>query len=350
MRNPFLNRNFSTTYAVIWLVIAVLQVFILSLLADTDIATAIIQSLISNISFAVLGAGIWFVVKYNMPQKNVIHTVLIFFISGIFVVGLWMGFNFVIQNLIVKISNSALSFSNHPLYQFTTGIFLYTIFVLVYRIMILFYKYAEKARSEEKLLKLVTETKLHALKAYINPHFLFNSLNSVNALITADPQKAREMLINLSEYFRYSLKQKDNSFIPLSDEIHYTLTYFEIEKQRFGDKLELISEICETCADVNVPVMILQPLFENIIKHAVSESLDDIKVKFIANKDSDFLSISLTNNYDIDGVSKTGTGIGLKTTYERLFLIYHQKDLLQYSRDNGIFKVELKIPLNYKEQ
>ncbi len=349
MQNPFLSRKFSTIYAIVWFVIIIAQIVILSIFTDSDTASVVIQSLIANFSFASLGFGIWFVVKYNLAHKNNIHTLLIFSISGIIVVGLWMGFNFIIQSMIMKLSNGSLNFNNHPLYQFTTGVFLYTIFVLIYRIMILFYKYAEKARSEEKLLKLVTETKLHALKAYINPHFLFNSLNSVNALITVNPEKAREMLVNLSEYFRYSLKQKDNSFIRLADEIHYTLTYFEIEKQRFGDKIDLVTEIDETCADVDVPVMILQPLFENIIKHAVSESLVDIKVKFIVKNEKDYLFISLSNNYDIDGVSRSGTGIGLRTTYERISLIYDQKDLTQYSRENGIFKVELRIPLKHKE-
>jgi sensor histidine kinase YesM len=333
----------------VWVVIISSQIAILSLLADSDIWSAIVQSLISNISFAVLGIGVWFVVKYNLGHNGILKTIAVFLIAGLFVVGIWMGFNFIFQNLTAKLSDGGLVFKYHLLYQFTTGIFLYTIFVLVYRLMILFYKYAEKARSEEKLQKLVTETRLQALKAYVNPHFLFNSLNSVNALITINPEKARDMLVNLSEYFRYSLKQKDNSFISLEEEIHYSLTYFEIERLRFGDKLKLNCNICELCKDVKVPVMILQPLFENIIKHAVSESLSVVVADFKAEIAGDFLEISLTNNYDIDGISKKGTGIGLQTTYDRISLIYHKKDLMYYSRENGNFVVELKIPLDFKE-
>jgi two-component system, LytTR family, sensor kinase len=349
MKNPFLNRTFSIIYAIVWLVIISSQIAILSLIADSDILSAIIQSFVANVSFAVLGLGIWFVVKYNLGHKGILQTIVVFLIAGMFVVGIWMGFNFVIQNLLFTLSEGRLIFMNHPLYQFTTGVFLYTIFVLVYRMMILFYKYGEKARSEEKLQKLVTETRLQALKAYINPHFLFNSLNSVNALITINPEKAREMLINLSEYFRYSLKQKDNSFISLEEEMHYTLTYFEIERLRFGDKLELNCNICPLCKEVKVPVMILQPLFENIIKHAVSESLSVVVADFKAEISGDFLVVSLSNNYDIDGISKKGTGIGLQTTYDRISLIYHKNDLMYYSRENGNFVVELKIPLNFKE-
>jgi len=333
----------------VWIIIILAQIAVLCFFSDCDLLSAIVQSFVSNMSFAFLGVGIWFVVKYNFITKYHFKTVLVFVLSGLLLIGLWMGFNFVLQNLISKMSEDSLVFNTYPFYQFTTGVFLYTILILVYRMLILFYKYTEKARSEEKLQKLVTETKLHALKAYINPHFLFNSLNSVNALISSDPEKAREMLVNLSDYFRYSLKQKDNQFINFEDEVHYTLTYFGIEQQRFGEKIDFNQDVCPECRQVKVPVMILQPLFENIIKHAVSESLVTIKVSFFAKVTDEFLNIEISNNYDIDGISKKGTGIGLATTYERLSLIYRRKDLLEYSANGGFFKVNIRIPINYKE-
>jgi LytS/YehU family sensor histidine kinase len=193
---------------------------------------------------------------------------------------------------------------------------------------------------------LLTESKLSTLKAYINPHFLFNSLNSVNALITSNPEQAREMLINLSEYFRYSLKQKDNNFINFADELHYTFTYFDIERLRFGERIVLKTDIDENISEIKVPVMILQPLFENIIKHAVAESLVQIIVNFNAKINNGFLEIDLENNYDEESIPTKGTGIGLDTTYERLHLIYQNKDLLNYSKNKGIFKLNLKIPIN----
>ena len=193
---------------------------------------------------------------------------------------------------------------------------------------------------------MLTESKLSTLKAYINPHFLFNSLNSVNALITSNPEQAREMLINLSEYFRYSLKQKDNNFINFADELHYTFTYFDIERLRFGERIVLKTDIDENISEIKVPVMILQPLFENIIKHAVAESLVQIIVNFNAKINNGFLEIDLENNYDEESIPTKGTGIGLDTTYERLHLIYQNKDLLNYSKNKGIFKLNLKIPIN----
>ena len=348
MKNPFLNRKFSIIYAIVWVVIISSQIAILSLIADVDLASAIIQSLVSNISFLVLGFGIWFVVKYNLGHKGIFQTITALLISGLIVIGIWMGFNFVMQHLIFKLSNGSIIFVNHPFYQFTTGIFLYTILVLIFRLLILFHKYAEKAKSEEKLQKLLTETKLNVLKAYINPHFLFNSLNSVNALISSNPEKARDMLVNLSDYFRYSLKQKDNQFVSFEEELHYTLTYFKIEQQRFTEKINFKLDICEDCNNIPVPVMLLQPLFENIIKHAVAESLVTINIDFRANIVDNFLNIELINNYDKDGISKKGTGIGLTTTSERLSIIYKRYDLIEYIKQDEIFKVIIKIPIDFK--
>lgn len=345
MRNPFYNRKFALTYAIVWAIMIISQTFVLIFVVNADVPSAIIQSVITNTSFAALGFGIWFLARYNINKKSAFQTAIVFAVAGILVLAFWMGFNFVVMSLISRLSEGYFLFHTHPFYAFTTGVFLYTILLLVYRLLILFYKYAEKARSEEKLKKLVTETKLQALKAYVNPHFLFNSLNSVNALIMTNQEQAREMLVNLSEYFRYSLRQKDNALISLAEEIHYTMTYFSIERLRFGDKLVLNTEICEKCNDVKVPVMILQPLFENIVKHAVSESLGVITVDFVAHLDDDYLVISITNNYEPDAISKKGTGLGLQTTYDRISLIYHHKDLMNYSKNNGIFTVTLKIPV-----
>jgi sensor histidine kinase YesM len=344
MRNPFSDRKFFAIYAIVWGLIIISQILILTLIVDLDFLSAFLQSIIQNGSFAALGFGIWYVVKYNISTERNIRAFLVFIISGLLIVIIWMGFNFVVENLIVKMSEGAIEFQRHHLYQFIIGVFLFSIFALSYRLLILLNNYNEKSKSEEKLKTLLTESKLNTLKAYINPHFLFNSINSVNALIATDPDKAREMLVNLSDYFRYSLKQKDINFISLEDELHYTFTYLEIEKLRFGDRIEVKIEMDENVKTTRLPVMILQPLFENVIKHAVSESLVTVHLSFTAKIEEGFLNMQLVNNYDPESVSRKGSGIGLSTTVERLNLIFGNKNLLNYSKRDGIFSVELKVP------
>lgn len=320
------------------------QILSLILFVDLTIHSAIIQAIIENVSFAAMGFGIWYVVKYNIGPERSFKALLIFFLSGLLVVLIWMGFNLIVENLVERLSNGLFLFERNHLFQFTAGVFIFSIIALSYRLLILFHNYNEKAKSEEKLKTLLTESKLNTLKAYINPHFLFNSLNSVNSLITTKPEEAREMLVNLSEYFRYSLKQKDINFISLEEEMHYTQTYFEIEKLRFGDKIETKIELDENAGKYKIPVMILQPLFENVIKHAVSESLFTINLSFSAKLIDKSLVITLINNYDEESISKRGTGIGLSATAERLHLLYGTKNLLNYSKKDGIFKVVLEIP------
>jgi len=220
---------------------------------------------------------------------------------------------------------------------FVTALVILLISVIVFLYM------RGKHRKLEKQNKSM-QLKQQLLQNQMNPHFLFNSINSVNALIATDPDKAREMLVNLSDYFRYSLKQKDINFISLEDELHYTFTYFEIEKLRFGDRIEVKIEMDENVKTTRLPVMILQPLFENVIKHAVSESLVTVHLLFTAKIEEGFLNIQLVNNYDPESVSRKGSGIGLSTTAERLSLIFGDKNLLNYSKRDGIFSVELKVP------
>lgn len=320
------------------------QILSLILFANATVHSAIIQAIIENVSFAAMGFGIWYVVKYNIGPERTVKALVIFFLSGLLVVLIWMGFNFIVENLVERLSNGLFLFERNHLLQFTAGVFIFSIIALSYRLLILFHNYNEKAKSEEKLKTLLTESKLNTLKAYINPHFLFNSLNSVNSLITTNPEEAREMLVNLSEYFRYSLKQKDINFISLEDEMHYTQTYFEIEKLRFGDKIETKIDIDENAGKYSIPVMILQPLFENVIKHAVSESLFTINLSFSAKLIDKSLVITMTNNYDEESISKRGTGIGLSATAERLHLLYGTKNLLTYTKKDSIFKVVLEIP------
>ncbi|MDR2009072.1 MAG: histidine kinase [Bacteroidales bacterium] len=346
MQNPFLNKNFLIVYSIACTAIAVVQFLILYLFAGLDLLSAILQAFFSNVTFAALGVGIWYIVRYKTPGRDRFQLMLRFFLTGFIVVAFWMIVNFIIGKLLHRVTYGTVSFQWHLLSQFILGFLFYVIFMLWFHLMIVISKYSEKTISEERLQNLLTETKLNALKAYINPHFLFNSLNSVNALIVSNPGKAREMVVNLSEYFRYSLKQKDNTYVNFEDELRNALTYLEIEKLRFGERISLNIDIDESSNGILVPVMTLQPLFENIVKHAVSESFDTIYIDLKALRKDDYLEIILTNNYDVTSVSTKGTGIGLSTNIERFSLIYHRKDLIEISKTNGIFKVFMKIPIN----
>ena len=131
----------------------------------------------------------------------------------------------------------------------------------------------------------------------------------------------------------------------LNEEINNAKLYLDIEKIRFDDKFEFVEKIDPKCKDLEVPSMILQPLFENAIKHGVYESLDKVTIKLSCGTEKGYFKIIVENNFDSEAIPRKGEGIGLKNIQNRLKLIYNQDNLLTSEKVNGIFKVNIFIPV-----
>src|ERR1700730_6304933 len=186
----------------------------------------------------------------------------------------------------------------------------------------------ERARREAQLVKQLVEAELRALRAQINPHFLFNSLNSVAALIVADPRAAEEMIIRLAKIFRHVLAYHDRPFSSINEEISFLETYLEIEKVRFGERLQVHFDVQEPVAQRPVPTLILQPLVENSIKHGLGPKVGETRLTIRARKQTDYLELTVEDN----GVGasaprklseRNSTGLGLRNVEERLQTVYH---------------------------
>ena len=186
----------------------------------------------------------------------------------------------------------------------------------------------ERARREAQLVKQLVEAELRALRAQINPHFLFNSLNSVAALIVADPRAAEEMIIRLAKIFRHVLTYHDRPFSSVNEEISFLETYLEIEKVRFGERLQVHFDVQEAVAQLSVPTLILQPLVENSIKHGLGPKVGENRLTIRARKQTDYLELTVEDN----GVGasaprklseRNSTRLGLRNVEERLQTVYH---------------------------
>ncbi len=186
----------------------------------------------------------------------------------------------------------------------------------------------ERARREAQLVKQLVEAELRALRAQINPHFLFNSLNSVAALIVADPRAAEEMIMRLAKIFRHVLTYHDRPFSSVNEEISFLETYLEIEKVRFGERLQVHFDVQEAVAQLSVPTLILQPLVENSIKHGLGPKVGENQLTIRARKQTDYLELTVEDN----GVGasaprklseRKSTGLGLRNVEERLQTVYH---------------------------
>lgn len=205
----------------------------------------------------------------------------------------------------------------------------------------------EKNINERKIdaERLTKEAELFKLRQQLQPHFLFNSLNSINALISVQPEQARKMIQQLSDFLRGTLKKEDQLWVNLSEELQYLQLYLDIEKVRFGHRLsdEIKSE--EAAQNMKLPPMLLQPIVENAIKFGLYDTIGDITIHIEAKANENYLEVIVENPFDPEtSHPKQGTGFGLSSVNRRLFLLFARNDLLQTKIENNLFITIVKIP------
>jgi hypothetical protein len=201
-----------------------------------------------------------------------------------------------------------------------------------------------EAMQRQEMKRLVTQAELRALQSQINPHFLFNALNTLYGTIPRGAAGARRMVLNLAEIFRYFL-QSDKSFVPLSQEIEIVRAYLEVEQLRLGDRLQLEIHVDHGAGEVPIPVLSIQPLVENAIKHGVAQSSESGYVRIKCELHFQQLRV-LVENSASDPVSESaGTGVGLQNVRRRLEICYGPAAHLRLTIGTQKSLAELEIPL-----
>jgi len=348
MINPITgNRVYFLAYTLVWFIFTVIQTSVEFFIFDTSLQFAITDSAVFSFLFFILGIVMWFPVRYmSFSEKRVLSSFFNHLLLGLVMLSLWIFSGYLILKFFIAGDESSMKFLETSLpYRSIMGALVFILLIMLYYLMVYSENLKRKINNEANLKTLIREAELSALKAQINPHFLFNSLNSVSSLTMRDPAGARKMIIQLSEFLRYALKHKEKEVTSLDEEIQNIDRYLEIEKIRFEGRLIFEKNIPEDCKLLNLPNMILQPLFENAIKHGVYESLEPVTIHMDCLHNSDFLVITITNNYDEAFHARKGAGIGLRNISSRLKLIYGADDLIITSGENGVYTVILKIPL-----
>ena len=179
----------------------------------------------------------------------------------------------------------------------------------------------------------------------MDPHFLFNALNSVSALCTSDPRGARHMCEQLAAFLRGNLELTGAERIALGQELALAHAFLQIERVRFGERLRFVSEVDEAAAKVEVPPLLLQPLVENALKHGIAHLLDGGTVSIQAKRRRDTLYVVVENPCDPDRPPAPGTELGLENVRRRLAATYGERALVAVERRPERFRVELRIPL-----
>lgn len=348
MDHPFANtlRSF-LIYLSVWISIAGIHIFLLTFIYQFPVNIAIADSLIYNFAFALFGIVIWYIVKFSVPSKPTLFNYAINHLTSITVILLiWINAS---DAILSSLFNDNVRYTNmldeSHLIRILMGIVFYAIISLIYYLIIYYHDLQTRVQQEASLNERLREAEIKMLRSQINPHFLFNALNSVSSLTITNAVKAQEMLIQLSDYLRYTVKNHAGDMNPLSDELENIKQYLKIEQIRFGNKMEFKFDVDERCLIHTLPAMLLQPIFENAVKHGVYESTEPITIETSCRFHDSFIEITITNNYDLQARKRTGEGIGIQNIKERLKLIYHAENLIEIRQKPPVFTVILRIPV-----
>ncbi len=281
--------------------------------------------------------------QYYLPRKERYWYILTFsiFISA----SVW----FLVRYLLHFLPDADSTYQNVLKHSFAIR---YCIMVLVTAFMavvsVLWYTFEEKKKEtqrEHETSRLAREAELFKLRQQLQPHFLFNSLNSINALIGTKPEAARNMVQQLSAFLRSTLKKDENQWVQLKEELEQLELYLSIEKVRFGNRLQTLIKTSEESLQLKLPALLLQPLVENAIKFGLYGTIGETMIELHSSVINGQLVIAIINPFDSDSApDEKGTGFGLQSVKRRLYLLYGRNDLLETEIQGNQFIVSVTIP------
>jgi len=325
---------------------AVVYGLFLSNFYNTTVWQSIVESIVYTTFYSALGLGLWFAVRFSPVGGTSFFNMAINHLAAIavtLIIWLLMGF-YSLKPLTFLFDNYLDFFDSVLLWRVLMGITWYIMIVLVYYVIFYYKNFQERLTLQTSLQTDINTAELQVLKSQINPHFLFNSLNSINSLTIDAPEKARDMIVQLSDYLRSSITGQKEGMRTLNGEIKNINQYLDIEKVRFGERLEVIIDVSKKCEKNELPNMILQPLIENAVKYGVEENTGKVTIKIVADCFQGYLKIQIENNFDPENKVIRGTGTGLKYISKRMQLIFNRQDLTNVEIDGHIFRVTLNFP------
>lgn len=305
------------------------------------VETSLIESF--NATFFMFGAGFigTFITKFIPQASRLQSTIVLSFL-------LTFCCHYVVQESLVHLVEGNAGYLHFVIQSTPIRIGIYFLAIAGSGIAMLFYsrlkEQQEIAQRDKTTVLMVREAELQKLQLQLQPHFLFNSLNSVNALILINPAKARDMVQQLSDFLRATLRRADEQWITLNQEFEYLQLYLSIEKVRFGHRLEVQSECDEQIKLWLIPPLLIQPLVENAIKFGLYGTTENVVIHLKTKRVGDLLQIEITNPFDTDMQPAQGSGFGLEGLRRRLYLLYARNDLLKTTSRNNFFTVQLTLP------
>jgi two-component system LytT family sensor kinase len=338
---PFFSR-FLFQYAVWWLIWIILCTMVLHRLQISWTA-AFTDAAITNLLLALVCFGIINTNRVYVPGKgNYIYSAgYILVLAFLVMLGLkWLlSYNFPEDNAYHQVLEGSMPF------RFVFSLLMISCMALLSGIRHYSRQQEENILRKDEAERLLREAELSKLRQQLQPHFLFNSLNSISALAGSKPVEARRMIQQLSDFLRGTLKKDEQQLVSLAEEISHLQLYLDIEKVRFGHRLLTEIEIPEECGLLLMPSLLLQPVVENAIKFGLYDTTEEVVISIHAHAENNSLIVSIKNPFDPQtSGSNPGTGFGLSSVQKRLYLLYARKDLLKTEAAGNIYITTLNIP------
>lgn len=231
-----------------------------------------------------------------------------------------------------------------------TGLLLYLLWVTLYYVIIAVEASREAEARVMKASVLARDAELRALKAQVNPHFLFNSLNSISALTSSDASKAREMCILLGDFLRRTLGLGEKTAIPLEEELSLIRAFLAVEKVRFGARIQMQENIDEDALSVPVPPLLLQPLVENAVVHGIANLVEGGWIRLDVHAQNGDLAITVENSFDPEAPPRRKSGVGLVNVRQRLQARYGNRASFGVQKEGDCYRVALTLPAESEAQ
>lgn len=335
-------------YLVAWLILGFL-ITALAVLSDRfDWIFALSFSVPVTLLYAFVGLSAYYLCRaFPLNRGKLFQLILVFVFVSIVSSAIWILFSkwwyWLLNQIVATNTQPELSDALITI-LFGVGVVLYILSVSVHYLMIEFEKVSRAERREYELRLLAQDAELKSLRAQIDPHFLFNSLNSISSLTTADPAGARKMTLLLADFLRKTLNLATKNKITLGEEIELGSNFLDIEKTRFAERLQVAYDCDPACSSLFVPPLILQPLIENAIKHGVANLVQGGAIVIQTKRLGSRVRISIENPVDKEAHIKAGTRLGLENVKKRLTTSYADEARMDIIATDVRFKVEIFLP------
>ncbi|MFI5152054.1 MAG: sensor histidine kinase [Chitinophagales bacterium] len=341
-KSPLSESRFRYAFAAWWLIWTVLHALLIGYFGFSPMI-ATLDSVITNIQMLAACLLVNIILKYYLPRKEQYLNILLLGAGLSVLVVLdsrW------ILSYILNDDSTYLTFLARSLpVRFDMS---FLLIICLSFVWILWYVLEEKQEQEKRKAdaeRLAKEAELYKLRQQLQPHFLFNSLNSISALAGSKPEEARKMIQQLSDFLRGTLKKEDEQWVKLPDELQYLQLYLDIEKVRFGYRLTTVVESDPASEGMKMPSMLLQPIVENAIKFGLYDTTEAVTIRISASAQGNNLEILVQNPYDPEtSYPKQGTGFGLNSLKRRLYLLFARNDLVVTRAENNLFTTIVRIP------